>query len=170
MPRISIRAGTADDFALLPDLEARSDQSYLTLPGFGALLDEINITDDAGPDTEPGTLLFIAESDAPIGFVYAYDTDDCTFISQIAVVPEAQKHGAGTALLQAIANAAQQAGKRGVTLMTYRDVPWNAPFYAKRGYNVLTPAEMGPELSARFARDVTRWSKFGERCAMGLFF
>lgn len=170
MPQITIRAGTAEDFALLPDLEARADQSYLTLPGLETLLDEINITDDAGPETEPGTELFMAETEAPIGFVYAYDADDCTFISQIAVVPEAQKLGAGTALLNAIADAAQQAGKRGVTLMTFRDVPWNAPFYAKRGYTILTPAEMGPELASLFARDVARWSKFGERCAMGRFF
>jgi hypothetical protein len=34
-----------------------------------------------------------------------------------------------------------------VTLTTYRDVPWNAPWYARRGFSVLDAGQWGPELS-----------------------
>lgn len=165
-----IRTGTEADYALLPELEARSDATYLSLPGFEALMGQPNITGATGPDTDPGAVLFMAETDAPIGFVYAHDLDDCSFIVQIAVVPEAQGLGAGSALLAALMDAARKAGKRGVTLTTYVNVPWNAPYYGRRGFRILDTAETGPGLRAYLAKDVARWSDFGERCAMGLFF
>ena len=166
-----IRTGTEADYRLLPGLEARSDETYLSLPGFEKLMGQPNITAETGPASHPGSVLFIAEhGDVPVGFVYAHDLDDCSFIAQIAVVPEAQGAGAGSALLAALRDAAQTGGRRGVTLTTYVDVPWNAPFYARRGFRRLAPDEMGPGLAASLARDVARWSRFGERCAMGLHF
>jgi hypothetical protein len=33
-----------------------------------------------------------------------------------------------------------------VTLTTYRDIPWNAPFYRRLGFEELTAAELTPDL------------------------
>jgi GNAT superfamily N-acetyltransferase len=165
-----IRTGTDKDYGLLDEIEARSDRTFLQLPGFEALIDEPRMADDLGPGRHPGALLFIAESDAPVGFAHVQDLDDCTHITQISVVPEAQGQGAGTGLLNAIATAAKTGRKRGVTLTTFRDVPWNAPFYARRGFHILDNAEMGPGLRATFADDVKLVSRYGRRCAMGRFF
>lgn len=165
-----IRTGTDKDYGLLDGIEARSDRTFLRLPGFEAIIDEPRMAGDLGPDRHPGALLFIAESDAPVGFAYVQDLDDCTHITQISVVPEVQGQGAGTGLLDAIAAAAKRQNKRGVTLTTFRDVPWNAPFYARRGFHILDHAEMGPGLRATFAKDVAHVSRWGTRCAMGRFF
>jgi len=165
-----IRTSTEADYDLLPELEARSDKSFSHLPGFADLIGQPGITEGLGPHTRPGTELFMAETDAPIGFVYAYDLDDCCFVGQISVVPEAQGAGAGTGLLDALWHNARARGRRGITLTTFADIPWNAPFYARRGFHELEPAEMGPALAACFEKDVADWSRYGRRCAMGRFF
>jgi hypothetical protein len=40
-----------------------------------------------------------------------------------------------------------------VTLTTFRDVPFNRPFYERRGYRVLEEAEWTPELAQRRAEE-----------------
>jgi hypothetical protein len=40
-----------------------------------------------------------------------------------------------------------------VTLTTFRDVPWNAPYYERIGYRALREDEIGPELRALMARE-----------------
>ena len=41
---------------------------------------------------------------------------------------------------------ARGAGYRQVTLTTFRDVAWNAPFYARCGFRELPLADASPEL------------------------
>ena len=165
-----IRTGTEADYRLLDEIEARSDRTFLRLPGFESVIDEPRMAGDLGPDRYPGAALFIAEDEKPIGFAYIRDLDDCTFVTQISVVPEAQGKGTGTALLEAATAVAKQSNKRGLTLTTFKDVPWNAPYYARRGFHILDDTEMGPDLAAYFVSDVARCSRYGARCAMGLFF
>ncbi|MGO9907868.1 MAG: hypothetical protein ACLPY3_19445 [Solirubrobacteraceae bacterium] len=40
-----------------------------------------------------------------------------------------------------------------LTLTTFRDVPWNAPYYARLGFVVLEAGEQGPELRALIERE-----------------
>jgi hypothetical protein len=40
-------------------------------------------------------------------------------------------------------------------LTTFAHVPWNAPYYARLGFAVLTSDELGPELRA--TREGERW-------------
>lgn len=35
-----------------------------------------------------------------------------------------------------------------MTLSTFRDVPWNAPFYSKNGFRALSPSEWTPTMRA----------------------
>ncbi len=52
-----------------------------------------------------------------------------------------------TLLLDAVCDAAAVLAPA-VTLTTFRDVPWNAPWYARRGFAVLPPERWGPEPAA----------------------
>ncbi len=165
-----IRTGTDADFSLLDAIEERSDRTFLRLSGFEEAINQPRMAASLGPDDDPDTSLFIAEDGEPIGFIHVHGLDDCSHVTQISVVPEAQGKGAGTGLLNAAASAAKNGGKRGLTLITFRDVPWNGPFYARRGFHSLDLAEMGPGLAAAFAEDIAHASRYGTRCAMGLFF
>jgi GNAT superfamily N-acetyltransferase len=70
-------------------------------------------------------------------------------LEEFAVRPEDGRRGVGTALMREIERWAAAHGFAEVTLTTYRDVPWNGPFYRRLGYTVVPPEDLDPELAAR---------------------
>jgi hypothetical protein len=46
-------------------------------------------------------------------------------------------------------NGLPEAGYPAVTLRTFRDVPWNGPFYLRRGFAVVDSAALSPGHVAR---------------------
>jgi hypothetical protein len=50
------------------------------------------------------------------------------------VHPDAARRGVGSRLLEEVVSWAREHGCRRVTLATFRDVAWNAPFYARHGF------------------------------------
>ena len=81
-----------------------------------------------------------------VGFTHVLDLDGPWHLEQIAVDPAHGRRGIGAALLEATHDALAALGVREVTLMTYADVPWNGPFYARHGYVELDllPARLEP--------------------------
>lgn len=69
-------------------------------------------------------------------------------LEQLAVHPGHGRRGAGSALLEAVCARAAAAGGARLTLTTFRDLPWNGPWYAARGFTVLPRASWGPALEA----------------------
>jgi len=60
---------------------------------------------------------------------------------------EAQGQGLGKALVQATLALAHDRGLPAVTLSTFRDIPWNGPFYAKLGFQEVAVADLNPRLA-----------------------
>jgi len=54
-------------------------------------------------------------------------------------------------LLDHVAGWAARRGLPALTLITFRGVPWNAPYYERLGFRELVPAELTPGLAARWA-------------------
>ena len=52
--------------------------------------------------------------------------------------------GIGTALIEATAETGRSAGFRQLGLSTFRSVPFNAPYYARRGFRIVD-SETAPE-------------------------
>jgi GNAT superfamily N-acetyltransferase len=89
----------------------------------------------------------------PVGFVVVDLVDGTAHIEEISVVPELNGRGHGMALMRQVENWARAKGFPAVTLTTFRDVPWNRPWYEKRGYRVLAEDEWTPGLAARRAEE-----------------
>ena len=53
------------------------------------------------------------------------------------------------------ASLARARGHRRITLTTFRDVPWNGPYYTRLGWSVVREADLPVELAAarRHERD-----------------
>jgi GNAT superfamily N-acetyltransferase len=76
-----------------------------------------------------------------VGFISVDVVDDEAHIAQLSVLPELGRRGFGRALLDEAILWAQGQGLTGVTLTTFRHVPWNAPFYDRVGFvEVVDPA------------------------------
>lgn len=167
---MTIRRARADDVPKLPPIELSS----------GALFDSVTLESTGDPDeTLPITTLnealtnnalwvAVDESDQPIGFVAVTDHGDETFVAQLSVSIEAQGRGLGRALMRAAIDDARKRGQRAVTLTTFRDVPWNAPFYAKLGFRPLASDELSPHLVGVRVDEAARGLLPSERCAMQL--
>ena len=92
-----------------------------------------------------GTLWVAAdEVDEPVGFLAAHELDDAFYIAEVSIARFHQRQGLGARLITAAAEHARAAGLGAVTLTTYRDLPWNGPYYAKIGFAEVDPAKVGP--------------------------
>ena len=82
--------------------------------------------------SKPGFLLVAGEP--PVGFVHVLVIDGHAHLEQLAVLPAHQRRGIGAALTRAAMAEARAQGFDRLSLCTYRDVPWNGPFYRAVGF------------------------------------
>ncbi|MFN0093099.1 MAG: GNAT family N-acetyltransferase [Acidimicrobiales bacterium] len=93
--------------------------------------------------------LWVAELDgAVVGYAAASVVDGEGHLDQVSVAPGAQRRGIGRRLVEQVCRWAANHGRDSVTLTTFRDVPWNGPYYERLGFVALTEGECGPELLA----------------------
>ena len=86
-------------------------------------------------------------------------------LEQLSVHPDHGRRGVGRALLRAGIEWAHDHGYRELTLVTYREVPWNGPFYATEGFVEVGPAD--DWLAARgFAPEEPVMARYGTRILM----
>lgn len=92
---------------------------------------------------QAGRLWVITEADdRPVGFLITEVIDGCLHVEQVSVDPGSARRGLGRALLDYAAERAAAVGVPAVTLTTFADVPWNAPYYLRCGFRVLDDAEV----------------------------
>jgi predicted N-acetyltransferase YhbS len=76
--------------------------------------------------------------------VIASVRDGTAYVEEMDVLTDHGRRGLGGRLLEAVCTWAQEQGHPAVTLSTFRDVPWNGPFYRKHGFADLAPADWTP--------------------------
>ena len=69
-----------------------------------------------------------------VGFALARSVDVYAHLEEMDVHPEHGRQGIGSQLLDAVISWARAAGFPGITLITFRHLQWNAPFYARHGF------------------------------------
>lgn len=70
----------------------------------------------------------------PVGWALLRNVHGHAWLHQLSVLQRFGQRGIGTALVEATCAAASRAGYREIFLSTAREVPWNEPFYARRGF------------------------------------
>lgn len=141
-----VRAARPDEFALLGAVEAEAGVRFAE---FGMFLEAPVSVADRG---EVPLAVFVA-GDPPVGFAWVLPVCGEPHLEELAVIPSAGRRGLGRALVEAVCTWAGDAGYRSVTLCTFRDVPWNAPFYRAAGFVELAPDAWCPELAAMRATE-----------------
>lgn len=92
--------------------------------------------------------IWVAEVDGlPVGYVAATDFGGHVHLDQLSVRPEHGGRGLGTALVDAVVSWARDRQAGSVTLTTFRHVPWNGPWYERRGFRVDSDAGADPRLA-----------------------
>ncbi|KJK38585.1 GCN5 family acetyltransferase [Streptomyces variegatus] len=103
------------------------------------------------------------ERNRPAAYLLAEPVDGALHIEQVSVHPRAARRGAGSALLAHAADRARQEGLTALTLTTFTEVPWNAPYYARLGFQPLPEADLTPGLreirATEAAHGLDRWPR-----------
>lgn len=164
---MKIRLARNADCPLLPPIEASAGGAF-------AAIGMHDVAESAVPPAEAwepycaSETLWVAvdEADRPYGFLASGVQDDFLFIYELAVAHDRQRQGAGRALLAAAEAKARALRLGHVYLTTFRDVPFNGPYYAGLGYQPVDEAELPgllrPVLDAERRRfpepDRARWA------------
>jgi len=136
-----VRPARAADLRHLAPIEDAGGPQFAEL--FGEAIEPILLSpamDGRQRAAEPGFLLVAAPEGegAPIGFVHVLVIDGQAHLEQVSVHPDHQRRGIGRGLVEAAMAEARAQGFDRLSLCTYRDVPWNGPFYRALGFSEVT--------------------------------
>ncbi len=90
--------------------------------------------------------LLVATDSQPVAFVMFRDVEGCGYIEQIDVAPSHAGQRIGAALIDAVSALAPARGWTALTLSTFKDVPFNAPYYRRLGFIDLADDALTPGL------------------------
>ncbi|WP_344524626.1 GNAT family N-acetyltransferase [Streptomyces albiaxialis] len=142
-----IRAGHRHDLAALQDIERAAGRWFRDIG-----MDEIAEDEPPALDTLDGYAraggLWVAEGPdgGPVAYAMVEKVDGNAHIEQISVHPDHARRGIGRALIEHIAERAAGDHAPALTLTTFTDVPWNAPYYERCGFRTLSEPELTPGL------------------------
>lgn len=148
----------------MPAIERSAASAFAGLDVPDWLLTDAAPADNWALHLQAGSL-WVAETEGRVvGFLAGRVERPRLHIDEIDVERPAQGQGVGRSLLSAAADWARAKGLKAMTLTTFRDVPWNAPFYARFGFQELEPASAPPSLQASLAYEEAKGLR--NRCAM----
>ncbi|MCT6777635.1 GNAT family N-acetyltransferase [Streptomyces sp. CS7] len=163
-----IRSARRSDLPVLQDIERAAGEPFRALgmafvadddPPPLDLLESYRQAGRCWVATDP----LSATGDRPLGYVLADPVDDALHIEQVSVDPAAARRGIGRDLIAHLAALAARRGMTALTLTTFTDVPWNAPYYARIGFRVLAEGELTDGLRAIRAEEaqhgLDRWPR-----------
>ncbi|MEN2978108.1 GNAT family N-acetyltransferase [Tistrella bauzanensis] len=162
---INIRPGRPDD---APELAAIEDAAAGLFAGIGIALGAA-ASDPAVLATaarQHRLLVATDKDDRPLGFALTTIVDGHAHLAELDVAPAFGRRGIGRRLVAAVAAGAAIAGHDRLTLTTFRDVPWNGPFYRRLGFLTIAPDDIGPGLAAIRAAEALRLDPLSPRIAM----
>ena len=144
------------DLAVLPAIETAATVMF---EGHG--LDDIP-ADSTDPEEfaeaqASGRLWVALVDDVPVGFALVeLLPSGAPHLEEIDVHPWHGRRGIGRALVEAVCHWTALAGHRAITLTTFRDLPWNMPFYARLGFEEWPQESLAPELAAVVRDEASR--------------
>lgn len=109
----------------------------------------------------------VTEDDLPVAYLVAEPVDGNLHVEQVSVHPDSARRRVGRSLLDHLAELAAATGVPALTLTTFADVPWNAPYYARCGFRILDESTLGPGMRAvrerEAAHGLDRWRRVSMR-------
>lgn len=84
--------------------------------------------------------------DATVGFAMAGVLDGQAYLEEVDVLPQYGGQGIGGRLVQTVIDWAREQSFDQLLLVTFRHLPWNAPFYEKLGFDIVDPSDYGADI------------------------
>jgi ribosomal protein S18 acetylase RimI-like enzyme len=141
-----LRTARKEDLPKLAAVERRSSQLFADTPHaflVGAPTLSMGILTQ---QHALGAVWVVTHDDEPVGFAVAGEHGGDGYLYEIDVDPAHGQRGLGRRLMDAAFEWARAAGYDTMTLSTFVDVPWNAPFYETLGFRTVPDADHTPAM------------------------
>ncbi len=166
---ITIRPTQLADANQLPKIEQSAGELFSSIK-------ELNWISESGVQSVEAHIQFIHQhahwvavnhDNHPVGFIMTQQLPESVFIHELSVSKDWQNKGIGKLLIQTVKNEAKLQQFNAVTLTTFRDVPWNAPYYQRLGFHILLEHQIPYSLQQILDNEVEHGGFAREmRCAM----
>ena len=159
-----IRAVHLDELPLLQDIERAAGQCFRDV-GMAEIAEDEPLPLDELARYHRAGLAWVAvdDADTPVAYLIADRVEGNLHVEQVSVHPDSARRGVGRSLLDQLAAHAASEGAPALTLTTFTEVPWNAPYYARCGFHPLDDGDLTPGLrkirDREAAHGLDRWPR-----------
>lgn len=160
---IRIRLGSADEIHKVAPLEQAAAEAFREI-GMDAVADDDPVAESVLSQAAEERRFWVA---VEYGVLKAYLLGDflpqSLHIDQVTVHPDASRRGLGALMIESV-SADPRSKERGlITLTSFANVPWNAPYYERIGFNEI-PREDWPEgvaekVDAEQGKNIAAWPR-----------
>jgi ribosomal protein S18 acetylase RimI-like enzyme len=159
-----IRPASYEDLEPIQDVERSAGQRFAGIGMAEIAADPPPRLSDLQGSCDAGLAWVAAEAGSPlVAYLVAEPVDGGLHIEQVSVHPDYARRGIGRSLMEQAAVEAVSRGLRSLTLTTFAEVPWNAPYYATCGFSILAEREWTQGLRAIRDREsslgLDRWPR-----------
>ena len=160
---IRFRLATLDDIPRIAPIELAAGAAFRDI-GMGAVADDDPIAENELAQAVAEGRLWIASDFGTIrAYLLAIFLPECVHIEQLTVHPDAARRGIGAMLIESVCSDARVIASGVLTLITFRDVPWNAPYYRRICFADLAeeswPAGVADIVHAEQAKGWAMWPR-----------
>jgi ribosomal protein S18 acetylase RimI-like enzyme len=139
----TIRSARAEELPLLAQIERSAAALFLDTPYAFLANDEPLSLDFVRQRFQVGQVwVAVDPQNVVVGFAITRELDDTIYLQEMDVAPAHGRRGLGSALVETVCTWAQLQGYSAISLSTFRDLAWNAPFYSKLGFQILDESEL----------------------------
>jgi GNAT superfamily N-acetyltransferase len=162
-----IRLAREDDLPVIQDIERAAGTGFRQL-GMHAVAEDSPPSIDVlrSYQSVGRAWVFAEDDDRPIAYLLVELIDAGAHIVQVSVHPMHARQGIGARLIDYAQEWGRVQGSEALTLTTYVDVPWNAPYYRRLGFRELKDGDLTEGLRAIRVAEAERGLDEWPRCAM----
>jgi GNAT superfamily N-acetyltransferase len=149
-------------------MERSAGEAFRQIPDLAWIADDTVQSEERHLQLIEGGTAWVAvgATGVPVGFLCGELLDGNLHIWELAVASDYQRRGIGRRLLDRAKHWAAQRNIAELTLTTFRDIPWNEPFYRSQGFATLLPGELTQTLRDVLASEIDAGLPAERRCAM----
>lgn len=168
MTSVSITLARAEHLASIPAIELAGAALFSAKDLPQTIRHRVTDPSDLRDAMKAGRLWMAVNDNRPVGFAMAEVVDEQAYLTEIDVHPEFGRRGIGSGLVREVVAWARDSGFSSLSLITFKHLSWNAPFYEKLGFSAMNPAEHGPGLAGLILEESRIGIDTSNRVAMKL--
>ena len=166
---IHIRLSELKDIPALSKVEKSAAKKFLDIPELASLANGDVMTHEMHRKAILNKTSWTAQdqqSHEIVGFLSGQEVATEFHLQEVSVRAEYQGRSIGRTLIETALQHVTKKGLLSATLTTFAEVPWNAPFYKKLGFEVIENHGLSARLSNLLLAEASHGLPRDKRCAM----